>query len=60
MKLPRNREELDPVGRKGTPCSSLFVESYLTFVCEEQKHVGVPVNQAAPMLENALVPPANR
>ena len=31
-----------------------LVESYLTFVSEEQKQVGVPVKQAAPMLSNSL------
>ena len=33
----------------------MLVESYLTFVSEEQKQVGVPVNQAAPMLEHTLI-----
>ena len=39
----------------GNPCSSLLVESYLTFVSEEQKQVGVPVNQAPLMLEHTLI-----
>ena len=32
-----------------------MVNSCLTFVSEEQKQVGVPVNQAAPMLEYTLM-----
>ena len=40
--------------KKGNPCSSALVESYLTFVSEEQKHVGVPVKQEAPMLSHTL------
>ena len=47
-------EEWDPVEKKGNPCSSALVESYLTFVSEEQKQVGVPVKQAAPMLSHTL------
>ena len=31
-----------------------LVEAYLTFVSEEQKQVGVPVKQAAPMLSHTL------
>ena len=48
-------EEWDPVRRISNPCSSLLVESYLTFVSEEQTQVGVPVNQAAPTLEHTLI-----
>ena len=55
MKEHEKGEEWDPVRRVGNPCSSLLVESYLTFVWEEQKQVRVPVNQAAPMLEHALI-----
>ena len=33
----------------------MLVESYLTFVSGEQKQVGVPMNQAAPMLEHTLI-----
>ena len=47
-------EEWDPVEEKGNPCSSTLVESYLTFISEEQKQVGVPVKQAAPMLSHTL------
>ena len=48
-------EERDPARRVGNPCASPLVDSYLTFVSEEQKQVGVPVNQAAPMLEHTLM-----
>ena len=48
------REGWEPVEKKGNPCSSVLVESYLTFVTEEQKRVGVPVKQAAPMLVPTL------
>ena len=48
------REDWDPVEKRGNPCSSAPVESYLTFVTEEQKKVGVPVKQAAAMLVNTL------
>ena len=48
-------EEWDPVRRVGNPCSSSLVESYLTFVSEEQNQVGVLGNQAAPMLEPTLI-----
>ena len=34
-------EEWDPVEKTGNPCSSVLVESHLTFVTEEQKRVGV-------------------
>ena len=47
-------EEWDPGDKKGNPCSSASVESYLTFVREEQKQVGVPVKQAAPILSHTL------
>jgi len=33
-----------------------MVEAYLTFTSEEQKRVGVTVNQAAPMLEHIPAP----
>lgn len=44
-------EEWDPGRRVGNPCSSPSVDSYPTFVSEEQKRVGVQVIQATPMLE---------
>ena len=38
-----------------------MADSYLTFVSEEQKQVGVPANQAAPTLEHTLThEPAER
>ena len=43
-------EEWDPVEKKGSPCSSVLVESYLPFVTGKQKAVGALVQQAAPML----------
>ena len=55
MKGHGKGEERDPARRVGNPCSSSLVESYLTFVSEEQKQVEVPVNQAATMLENTLI-----
>ena len=46
-------EQWDLARRVGNPCASPLVDSYPTFVCEGQKQVGVPVNQAAPpMLEH--------
>ena len=33
----------------------MLVESYLTFVSEGQKQVGVPVNRAAPMLKHTFI-----
>ena len=45
-------EEWYPAHRVGNPCASPLVDSYLTFVSKEKKQVGVPVNQAAPMLEH--------
>ena len=48
-------KEWDPVRRVGNPCSSLLVESYLTFASEEHKQVGMPVNHAAPLLEHTLI-----
>ena len=36
------------------PCLSALVESYLTFVSEEQKQVAVQVKQAASMLSYTL------
>ena len=47
-----NIEEWDRVKKKGNPCSSALVESYLAFVSEEQEQVGV--KQAAPMLSHTL------
>ena len=47
-------EEWDPARRVSNPCASPLVDSYLTFLSEKQKQVGVPVNQAAPMLEHVL------
>ena len=55
MKESGQGEEWDPVRRVGSPCSSPVVDSYLTFVPEEQKQVGIQVNQAAPMLEHTLI-----
>ena len=46
--------EWEPVEKKGNPCSSVLVESYLTFVTGKQKAVGALVQQAAPMLANIL------
>ena len=34
-------EEWDPAKKKGNTCSSVLVESHLTFVTEEPKRVGV-------------------
>ena len=56
-----NREQLgrgedwDPVGKFGNPCSSQLVDAYPSYVSAEQKRVGVPVNQANPMLAHVLV-----
>ena len=47
-------EVWDPVRMTGNVCASPLVESYTTFVTEEQKRVGVQVNQAAPMLAHTL------
>ena len=47
-------EDWDPNGKRGNPCSSPLVESYLTCVINTQKQVGVPVKQAAPLLTNDL------
>ena len=47
-------EEWDPIEKKRNPCSSMLVESYLTFVTVEQRRLGVPVKQAAPMLVHTL------
>ena len=42
-------------GRKeGQPLLECVSRSYLTFVIEEQKQVGVPVTRAAPMLSHTL------
>ena len=43
-----------PFEKKGNPCSDVIVESYLTFVTEEQKRVGVPGKQAAPTLVHTV------
>ena len=47
-------EDWDPVGKLGNPCSSQLVDAYLSYVSVEQKRVGVPVNQANPMLAHVL------
>ena len=43
-------KDCDPVQKQGNTCSSLLVESYLTCMSNTQRQVGVPVNQAAPLL----------
>ena len=43
-------EDWDPVQKRGNACSSLLVEPYLTCVSNTQRQVGVPVEQAAPLL----------
>lgn len=48
-------DEWDPVSKSGNPCASPLVDSYLTFVNEEQRQVGVPINQAVPMLAHTLI-----
>ena len=48
-------EEYDPVEKKGNPCSSVLVESYLPFVTGKQKAVGALVQQASPMLALSLI-----
>ena len=48
-------EEWDPICRIGNPCSSPLVDSSLAFVSEEQKQVGMQVNQASPMLGHTLI-----
>ena len=55
MKESGQGQEWDPFRRVENPCLSPLVDSYLTFLSEEQKQVGVQVNQAAPMLEHALI-----
>ena len=55
MKYHGKGEEWDPARRVGNPCASPLVDSYLTCASEEQKLVGVPVNQAAPMLDHTLM-----
>lgn len=47
-------DDWDPVEKEGNPCSSLLVESSLTFVSAEQTQVGVSVKQMAPMLAHTL------
>ena len=36
------------------PCDALIVETHLTCVSEEQKRIGTPISQAAPMLPDTL------
>ena len=55
MKGNGEGEERDPVRRVGSPCSSPLVDSYFTFVSEEQRQVAVQVSQAAPMSERTLI-----
>ena len=55
LKAHGNGEVWDPICCVGNPCASALVELYLTFVSEEQKQVGVPVNQPGPMLEHTLI-----
>ena len=55
MKEHDKGEEWDSARRVGNPCASPLVDSYLTHVSEEQTQVGVPVKQAAPMLEHTLM-----
>lgn len=45
----------DPTSRSGNPCRSPLVESYLTFKGEEQKRVGVSVDQADAILPHVVV-----
>ena len=45
----------DPATRSGNPCCSPLVDSYLVFTGEEQKRVGVAVNQAEAMLPHVLI-----
>ena len=49
-KMLGKREEWDPIEKRGNPCSSPLVESYLTCASNTQKQVGVPVKQAASLL----------
>ena len=44
----------DPRSANGNPCGSPRVDAYLTYAMETQKQVGVPVNQAAPLLSDTL------
>lgn len=55
MKEHGKGEEWDPIRQMGNPCASPLVDSYLTFVSEEQKKVGVAVNQAQPLLAHTLL-----
>lgn len=48
-------EDWDPVRQVSNPCGSPLVDSYLTFISEEHKKVGVAVHQAPPMLAHTLV-----
>eukprot|EP00903_Cladosiphon_okamuranus_P006868 g6689.t1 len=48
-------DEWDSASGKGDPCGSPRVDSYLTFTTETQRQVGVQVNQAAPLLQRALL-----
>ena len=47
MKEHGKGEEWDPARRVGNPCAIPLVDSYLTSMSEEQKQVGVPVNQGS-------------
>ena len=47
-------KEWDPVEKKDNSWSSALVDSYCAFVSQEQKTVGVPVRQAAPILSHTL------
>lgn len=47
-------DDWNPASRAGNPCSSPVVEAYLTFTTEEQKRVGVTVQQAAPLMEDTV------
>ena len=55
MKYNGKGEEWDPVRRVGNPCLSPLVDSYLTFVSEEQEQAGVQANQAAPVFEHTFI-----
>lgn len=48
-------EDWGPARRASGPCATQLVDWYHTVVSEEQKQIGVLVNQAAPMLENTLM-----
>lgn len=48
-------EDWDPIQRRGNPCGSPRVSSYLKYATETQKQVGVPIKQAAPILSHTVV-----